>query len=58
MNLYINYNELEKLFSDFFNSPVDELVFTNQKGEKILFNDIKRLLSSSVDFEVELDDCK
>lgn len=59
MNLYINYNELGKLFSNFFNSPIEELVFTNQKGEKMLFNDIKRLLSdTSIDFGVDLDDCK
>ena len=59
MDLYINYNELEKLFSNFFNSPIDELVFANQKGEKMLFNDIKRLLNdTSIDFEVDLDDCK
>lgn len=59
MDLYINYNELEKLFSNFFDCPINKLCLSNNKGDKLLFTDIKRLLSdSSVDFGVDLDDCK
>lgn len=59
MDLYINYKKLENLFSNFFGAPIDELEFSNQKGDKMLFSDIKRLLSdSSIDFGVDLNDCK